>query len=87
MHRTTTVASVLAGLILVSGCSGASDTDTSQVAGFVVADVGTDSQPAGRTTPLAGLSPLEVWEKTKPTPTPARACRSPPGSWTAPSST
>ena len=65
MRRTTTAASLMAGLILVSACSGAKPQTAPNVAGFTVADVGTDAKPASNTTSLAGMSALEVWEKTK----------------------
>jgi hypothetical protein len=61
MHRVTMAATLLIGLALTAGCSGSEPGATAGAAILDTARSASTETPA----PLAGLSALEVWEKTK----------------------
>jgi hypothetical protein len=66
MRRTTTVASLLTGMILVAGCSSPEpDSGATGPSAFTAAEVNANTEVDPDQQPLLGLTPLEVWEKTK----------------------
>jgi hypothetical protein len=62
MPRTETAAALLIGVLLVAGCSGSKPDYVKGETNLNA--VGIDSEPAGNS-PLAGMSALQIWEKTK----------------------
>ncbi|HST85135.1 MAG TPA: hypothetical protein VLL08_25575 [Kineosporiaceae bacterium] len=62
MPRVTMAATLLVCLTLTAGCSGSSPGDATSAAALLGA---TGVEPAASSSPLTGLSALEVWEKTK----------------------
>lgn len=66
MRYTATAATLIAGLVLVTGCSGSnSGPAKSTPRGLNAEIVSTEPDPARSAAPLAGMSALQIWEKTK----------------------